>query len=331
MEPVEFLAIGDVVVDEFIRLKEASVNCAIDGDACTISMRWGDKIPFESATLIAGVGNSGNAAVSAARLGLKTALIANVGEDRDGEDIVAALAKEKMDTSCIARHPGCATNHHFVLWYESERTILVKPERYPYAFPEDLPPVKTVYLSSIGDVDQGYYDAIAAFLESSPGIFLTFQPGTFQMKLGAERLKRIYARADLLVVNKEEAARILGSGAPEGIRARAEALKSLGPKTVIVTDGREGAFALHEGRFLMVPLYPDSRAPFERTGAGDAFASTVTAALTLGLPFEEALLWGPINSMAVVQELGAQRGLLTKEALLTFRRNAPSEYEVREA
>jgi sugar/nucleoside kinase (ribokinase family) len=75
-------------------------------------------------------------------------------------------------------------------------------------------------------------------------------------------------------------------------------------------------------------MYPDERGPFERTGAGDAFASTVAAALALGKPLEEALLWGPINSMSVVQEVGAQKGLLTREALLSYLDKAPASYTV---
>jgi sugar/nucleoside kinase (ribokinase family) len=79
---------------------------------------------------------------------------------------------------------------------------------------------------------------------------------------------------------------------------------------------------------MKVPMYPDSRGPFERTGAGDAFASTVVAALSLGEPLEKALLWGPINSMAVVQEVGAQKGLLTRAQLEDFITKAPASYVV---
>jgi sugar/nucleoside kinase (ribokinase family) len=67
----------------------------------------------------------------------------------------------------------------------------------------------------------------------------------------------------------------------------------------------------------------------EITGAGDAFASSVTVALSLGLPFEEALLWGPVNSSAVIQEIGAQRGLLTRAQLEHNLKNPPGEYQLK--
>lgn len=324
---LEFVAIGDTVVDEFIELEEARVNCDIDDAACTISMRWGDKIPFKSAELVAGVGNSANAAVSASRLGLSSALITDIGRDHDSEEIMRALSKESLGTRFIKQHEGRRTNHHYVLSFESERTILVKHEEYERSFPNTLPEPTVLYLSSLGEVPDAYYDAIADYAERHPNMLFAFQPGTFQMKMGTERLKRIYARADIVFCNKEESQRILKSDATD-IKVLLEGMHALGAKKAVITDGRNGAHASDGERVWFVPMYPDKRAPKERTGAGDAFSSTVAAALALGQPFEEALLWGPINSMSVVQEVGAQKGLLTKEALLAFRKTAPDTYVV---
>ena len=323
---LDFLAIGDTVVDEFIKLQDATVHCDLNSENCTISMRWGDKIPFESATLLAGVGNSANAAVSAARLGLPTALMATVGNDRDGQDVMTALSAEGLDNRYITRVDDKATNHHFVLWYESERTILVKPEPYEYSFPMDIPAPKTVYLSSLGKTDAKYYEDIAGWLNQHPDTFLAFQPGTFQMQMGTEALAPIYARTDLFVVNKEEAERILKLPADTDEKVLLTGLHALGPKKIIITNDRRDTFISDGANVWTLPMYPDTRPPFERTGAGDAFASTITAAITLGIPFEQAVLWGPINSMAVVQEIGAQKGLLSRAALEEFLKDAPVSY-----
>ena len=51
---MDFLAVGDIVVDDFIRLKDASVHCNINNEDCEICMRWGDKIPYESSPVCAG-------------------------------------------------------------------------------------------------------------------------------------------------------------------------------------------------------------------------------------------------------------------------------------
>lgn len=329
MRRVDFLAVGDIVTEPFIRLKDARVTCDINDENCTISMRWGDKIPYESAKICRAVGNAPNAAVAAVRLGLNTALATDVGKDDIGKGNIAQLKAEKIETKHVRTHAGMVSNYHYVLSYESERTILVKHEEYPYRFPDLRPIPRFMYLSSLAANSLPYHKEIERYLEKHPDIFLTLQPGTFQMKLGVTELKPLYERANLFVVNKEESERILGLPETGGeIKDLLEKTRALGPKTVIITDGRDGAYSYDGNEMLHIPMYPDHRKPLERTGAGDAFASTVTAALALGKPLKDALLWGPINSMAVVQEIGAQEGLLSRTALEAFLAKAPPEYKV---
>ncbi len=330
MHPLDFLAIGDIVTEPFIRLKDAHITCTIDTERCEICMRFGDKIPYEYAVVAVAVGNASNAAVAASRLGLSSSLRAYVGNDRYGEECLAKLTEEGVDTSLMVTEPGKATNYHYVLWYESERTILVKHEEFSYTMPELSNAPNWLYLSSLADNSLPYHEAISAWLEQHSETRLAFQPGTFQMKLGKEALAPLYARSDLFFCNKEEAQRILELPEERDSKVLLEKLRALGPKTVVITDGREGAYAYDGTRMMLVPMYPDAREPFERTGAGDAFASTVTAALALGASLEEALLWGPINSMSVVQEVGAQKGLLSREKLEQFLKDAPPEYRVTE-
>jgi sugar/nucleoside kinase (ribokinase family) len=322
---MDFIAIGDTVVDEFINLKEARVNCNVNNENCTISMRWGDKIPYESAELVVAVGNAANAAVSASRLGLSTGFISNVGKDPYGAEIIAALGKEKIDTRYIQINEGFPTNHHYVLGYEAERTILIRHEAYPYHLPANLPPPKWMYLSSVADHTEAFHDELAVWLEAHPETKLTFQPGTFQMKMSLERLAPLYKMTEVFAVNKEEAARILGIETTD-IKELLEKTRALGPKIALITDGPNGAYAYDGTKMLKVPRYPDPRSPINRTGAGDAMASTFSVALALGKTLEEAMVWGPVNSMSVIQHIGAQKGLLPREDLLKFIASAPAAY-----
>jgi ribokinase len=327
-EPLDFLAVGDIVTEPFIRLKDAQVHCALNNEDCTISMRFGDKIPYESAEVIPAVGNAANAAVAAARLGLRTALVTDIGDDAVGQGNVARLKEEGVAADYVRAHEGMRSNYHFVLWYENDRTILVKHEEYPYRFPDTIPGPRWMYLSSLADHSLPYHEEIMAYLVQHPETKLAFQPGTFQMKLGIEKLKSFYERSELFFCNKEEAERILTLPAGTSIKDLLSGLLALGPKIVVVTDGTEGAYT-YDGRAMQkVPMYPDQEPPFERTGAGDAFASTVAIALALGKPLQEALMWGPINAMSVVQQVGAQKGLLSREALEKYLTVAPSSYRV---
>lgn len=321
----DFIAIGDTVTDAFIRLKEASVHCDINREKCEICMRFADKIPYEDVIIVPAVGNSANAAVAAARLGLKSALVSNIGDDYFGTECLEALKKEKVATEFIKIHEGVKTNYHYVLWYEDDRTILIKHENFPYALP-DVGEPKWVYFSSLGGNSEEFHKTVEKYLNAHPNVKLAFQPGTFQMKLGKEKLAGIYKRSDVFICNKEEAQRILGT-TEEEIKKLMDWLHKLGPKIVVITDGPKGAYASDGKDAWFMPPYPDPKPPYERTGAGDAFSSTFVAALCLGLRIEEALRWAPINSMSVVQYIGAREGLLTREKLEEYLKRAPKDYE----
>ena len=322
---MDVLAIGDTVVDTFVRLKDAEVHCDVNREHCTISMRFGDKIPFESATVVPAVGNAANAAVAAARLGLSSALLSWLGKDRSGEDCLTALKKEKVDTSLVTTVGGKMTNSHYVLWYGAERTILIKHEAFDCALPSPLPVPRAVYLSSLSEHCAQLHDDIVDWLIEKPKMLLAFQPGTFQIAMGLKRLEKVYRRADIFFANKEEYQRILGT-AEENPKKLMELMHDKGPKTCVLTDGPKGAYSFDGMKAYHIPSYPDPKPPYERTGAGDAFASTVVAALLLGKSLPEALAWGPINSMSVVQYIGAQRGLLSREMLEGYLAMAPKEY-----
>ena len=326
------MAIGDIVIDAFIKLKDAHVTCKLNNEDCEICMKFGDKIPFEFDKVIPGVGNSANAAVAAARLGLSSALISNVGKDERGKECKQALKASNVSTDYIVEQAGKLTNYHYVLWYGAERTILVKHHDFSYSLPKLTTP-KWIYLSSMGAASEKFHDVIAAYLEKNSSVKLAFQPGTFQIALGAERLRKIYARTEVFAVNVEEAQRILGVGEDDrNIRSLSRRIAALGPKLILLTDGPNGAYLFDAAadKLWLMPLYPDLKPPYERTGAGDAFSSTFIAALALGKTPLEALTWAPVNSASVIQFIGAQEGLLTRKKLEEWLKKAPADYKPKE-
>ena len=329
MSQFDILSVGDVVTDAFIKLldKEERVEREKDGSQW-LAIPFGTKIPYDHAEIIEGVGNAGNAAVSFARLGLRTGFVSNVGSDQQGRDIITALDKNDVDTRFIRMQRGKVSNYHYVLWYKEERTILIKHEEYDYHWPH-LRPVEVprwIYFSSISERALPYHDDIADWLDDNPSIHLAFQTGTFQMKAGAERLKRLYLRSSILLLNREEAVTV-GGGDHDDINDLFDKLHALGPQVVVITDGPKGAYASDGMQRLFMPPYPDPKPPYERTGAGDAFSSTFVAAAAKGLTLEDALKWAPINSMSVVQKVGGQAGLVSEKELLNFLHHAPQTYK----
>jgi ribokinase len=326
---IDFLAIGDIVIDAFIALKDAEVHCNIDNQNCMLSMRFGDKIPYENVVVVKAVGNAPNAATSAARLGLNSAVMTHVGDDDFGIECIEALTDNGVITDFVTTQAGKTTNYHYVLSFQAERTILIKHEHYDYNLQKQAGEVipSWVYFSSVGEDSLQYHHDIASWVKAN-NIKMAFQPGTFQINLGHETLKDIYEASELFFCNVEESQKILGTTSRE-VKTLLKSIADLGPKIVCITDGSKGAYAYdsYNDQYWFHPIYPDPRTPIERTGAGDAFASTFTVALAKGKTVAEALSWGPINSMNVVQHIGAQEGLFTEDQLLEHLANRPENYQ----
>jgi sugar/nucleoside kinase (ribokinase family) len=325
MKKIDFLAIGDIATDAFIRLRQAHVTDSIDHTNKEICLSFGDKIPYEFVKVVRAVGNAGNAAVSAARLGLASAVITDIGGDQNGKECLGEFKKNNVVRKFVRTHKNMDTNYHYVLWYDAERTILVKHQEFPYSLATFKKEPKWIYLTSLGEHSLPYHDEIVKYLDAHRNVKLAFQPGTFQIKFGKEALASIYKRTVIFFCNVEEARRILNDQGSDVVTMMKE-IHALGPQTVVLTDGIKGAYILENDTSYSMPIYPDAKAPYERTGAGDAFASTVTSGLALGKTLQEALLWAPINSMSVTQYIGAQEGLLSQEKITEYLKTAPADY-----
>lgn len=324
----DVISLGDIVTDAFIKLFDEYEHTYSNENGKWIALPFGTKVPFDFVEVIPGVGNASNAAVSFARLGLKSSFITNVGDDRYGRDMIHSLGKNKVDTRFVRINPDKKSNYHYVIWFKEERTILIKHEEYDYHWPHlranEVP--KWIYFSSISKNAIDFHDQVSDWLDEHESVKLAFQPGTFQMEAGVQRLHRIYKRSEILILNREEAVFVSG-GPHDNVHELINRLHELGPKIVVITDGPDGAYASDGNLRLKMPLYPDPKPPYERTGAGDAFASTFVAAIIKGNTLEGALQWAPINSMSVVQKTGAQAGLLNEVELEEFLQKAPEWYK----
>lgn len=325
---VDLIGIGDLVVDTFIELNDAWIEDDNPKKTKELCMRFGDKIPYKNEVTIYGEGNSINATHAAMRLGLKTSIITNVGDGALSTECLYHLNKNGIGTNYVTRHISKDTNHNFILRFREDRTILVHHNEYDYVFPKNLPAPKWIYLSSLAQNSLSYHAEILDFLKTNPETKLAFQPGTFQIKLGTEKLGELYSRSEIFFCNKEEAQRILNTEEID-ISKLLEMMHQIGPKIIVITDGPAGAYVFDGIKKIHGPMYPDIAIPVDRTGAGDAFASTFTSALILGKDIETALRWAPINSMNVVQYIGAQAGHLTISQIEDFLKNAPENYKTK--
>jgi sugar/nucleoside kinase (ribokinase family) len=314
----DIVSIGDTTIDAFVELHEASINCNVDHSECQLCLTYADKIPYEQLTILP-AGNSTNNSVGSARLGLKNAFISAVGDDDKGRKIIDALSKEGIDTSHIKINPKSDTNFHIVLVFKGERTILIKHNDFQYDLPKGLS-TKWIYFSSMAAGTEKFHKEFEKFLQKNKQIKLSFNPGTFQMRMGAKKLAGIYARTELLFLNREEAA-LVTEQKTRDIKKLMAGMHKLGAKIAVITDGRDGSYASDGKTIWYLEEYPGPR--IEATGAGDAYGTGFTGAIIHGKTIEEAMVWGTNNGGNVVLHVGPHKGLQTKKQMEAFVKNNP--------
>lgn len=322
------LCIGDIITDAFIKLSKDHAQVSTDDKGYKrLTFELGAKLPYDQVDIVQAVECSPNAAVSMTRLGLKTSLMSWIGDDTPGKEMIEYLQTQGVGTSDLVVENGMKSNYHYVLRYGPDRTKLQRFEDYSYQWREPSQKPDWIYLGVLGEKTWPLHEALLRYLDENPEIKLVFQPGMYHLMWETEKTAPFYKRAELVIMNREEAAQVTQKDR-ESVPGLIDALHGLGAKVVVVTDGADGAYASDGENMLFMPNYPDPQPPYDRTGAGDAFASTIAAALAQGESLETALQWAPINSMSVVQLLGAQAGLLTKEKIKTYLQDAPESYRI---
>jgi ribokinase len=305
---LDLISIGDATLDTFIKLEEASVHCDLKKEACVLCLSYADKIAIPRPEESTG-GNAANNAVGSARLGLKSAVYSVLGDDKTGHHIKELIKQEGVATDYLTIQPGSETNRSFILNFQGERTILVYHAARTYKLPK-LDDATWIYLTSMGQGHLGVHDDLLAWL-TGRATKLAFNPGTHQLKDGLEKLKPVLERTDLVFVNKEEAQRLVGD--IKDMKELLRAMRQVGPKVVIITDGTAGSYAYDGQEFWHCGI--TGSPVVERTGAGDAFATGVLAAIFHGETIPEAMHWGTMNSGSVIGKVGPQAGLLNRDGM----------------
>lgn len=306
----DIVAIGDCSIDTFLEIHEASTHAKLDRENKELSFKYGDKIPIENLSFLTG-GNAANTAVSFSRLGLKTGIITTIGVDELSEKINNTLRKEGVEANFIQKEIGTSSNFSVSINFQGERTLFSYHLKREHEIGE-IPQTQWAYLTSLGDYWQKAYEEVCRFIKTN-NIKLAFSPGSHQMEGEPTLLKEVLLLTTILFVNRDEAQKIV-TNETDDVKKLLTELKALGPKIVSITDGINGSWAiLEDGRLLSLSILPCNI--IERTGAGDAYSSGFLGAFILGLPASTAMTWGAVNAASVIEKVGAQTGLLTREEI----------------
>ena len=309
----DVITMGSASVDVFVKTDCELIDIKSNtSERELIAYPLGSKILVKDLQFMIGGGGT-NTAVSFSRLGLKTAYLGCIGNDDNGNKIIDLLEEEHVDF--IGSKIKALSNYSVILdSIESDRTILTyRDASNKLQFENiDMRNLKTkwMYASSLTDESFTTLEHIACYAHEHNSKF-AFNASSYLTKKGIKFIRNLLTKTDVLILNKEEAMMLVGSGAEEYLL---ETLSWYGPDIVVVTSGKYGVSALIDNK-----IYTASAKRVlvkETTGAGDAFASGFVAGLIMNRDPKFCLLLGMNNAESVVQSYGAKNVLLTKEAAL---------------
>jgi ribokinase len=276
--------------------------------------RPGDVVPATSFATYRG-GKGYNQAVALARLGADVTLLGAVGDDDSGEQIAAALTREGVDASGLARLPGVSTTLAVPLVLPDGDVGFVQAPGANRAFtPNLLPPLPPCDVLLLQGEAPSATSLAAANQARSHGALVFLNPAP------AHDVPPQLARAaDVLCPNEVEALALLGQ--PEARADNAEeialALARQADRIVVITLGARGAvWARGRMHGLVAPLRIEAR---DATGAGDSFCAALALALVEGQQLPQAVRFACAAGAHAATMPGAEPGLPTRaqvEALL---------------
>ena len=271
----------------------------------------GETITGQSFQIFGG-GKGANQALACARSGAATVMLGAVGNDEFGQQRLDNLRADGIDVERVARSSSAASGVALIVVEASGEN------RIAYV------PGATATVSAD--------DAHAAFRHGQPRIVLSTieLPGPALGALFREAHamgtrvivnatpepasgRELLPLADILIVNETEALELLSADQTSSWADVSDRLRGLGPSTVIVTLGGEGALANVDGTVITMSA-PNANV-VDTTGAGDAFCGAFAARLAEGTTIDEAVRAGiAAGSLAVTVE-GAQRSMPSRDAV----------------
>jgi sugar/nucleoside kinase (ribokinase family) len=297
-----------------------------------LAFEYGAKIKIDGVSMSYG-GGAANAAVNLARLGFKVAAITALGDDERGRKILGNFKKQKVATNLVKKIKNIETGFSFVLVGQNHEHIVFSDRGANQELRLSASDLKTlkntnyIYLTSLFGK---YWEETLKKALAVKGPKIVWNPGRIQLG-NFKKIVNYLPKIDILFLNKDEALElVLAASASsrnflkvglDNIQKLLLALKSLGPKAVVITNGQKGADVYDGQKFYHQAILKEQRR-VDTTGVGDAFNSSVVAGLELYKgDWHKAMYLGVYNAASLIAQPGAQNGLISKSDLKKIKFN----------
>ena len=344
MKKFDIVCLGSITVDTFINPPETHI-CTV-GHKDYLGFELGQKIGLKDIFIACG-GGAANTAVGFARMGLKATAIGVIGDDEEGHYIRKTLERHGISADYLLIEEGEHSSFSIILSpAEDGRRVVLHRTAQSHKFNRktiwDCPDTRAIYISHLYGGAEELFSELPAWKAKHPDTLVGWNPGKTQFEAGMKAFSSVWEHIDLLILNTEEAELFTGLQvkhfAPEAImnesvrgktvevgesleiksipdvRDMAKLFLRAGVKTVLITDGQNGAQGFNQaGEHCFLPT---KKGPCISTlGAGDAFSVGAICAYLEQKSLSDQMLWGTLSGYFVVQEFGAQEGQMTREKL----------------
>jgi sugar/nucleoside kinase (ribokinase family) len=250
-----------------------------------------------------GGGQIATAMVACARLGLRAAFCATVGDDGDATEVIEGLKEENVDVEGVQRFARAATRVALILVDERGQRVVIENGRggsapAPPLLRERVAQARIVHL----DVREPAYAMLAAHHARESGTLVSLD-----VDHPAPGLDELLPLVDVCITSR---------GVPEQLTGETNleaALRSLADKTgglVGCTLDGDGAALLDDGHLILSPAFPVDHM-IDTTACGDTFHAAFLCALLEAQPPRQALRFANAAAALKCRDLG-RRGCPTR-------------------
>lgn len=243
-------------------------------------------------------GDTCNAAVAAARAGVRVAYSTALGRDPAGERFLALWQEEGIDSSGVRLSDTHQTAVYFVTHGpDGHRFLYYRAGSAASTYgPDDVPRdlvvgAKILFASGISQgISASAADAVFAAIAHARahGVQVAYdtnyRPRLWPAARAASVMHHALAQSDIALPSLEDAQQLTGLSNPGDI---VRFYRGLGPAIVALKLGAKGALLATADGIVDIPPHPCT--PVDGTGAGDTFCGSFLARLILGdTPLEAA-------------------------------------------
>lgn len=262
-----------------------------------------------------GGGAVATAMVAAVRIGMPSAMIANLGDDAVGDAILHELTQEQVSIEGISRIPGGRSSTSY---------IMVNPatgSRTKFPYRDNLPSIvfdvlkqALIQHAAILHLDGTQYENAlnAAKLAKAAGVTISLDGCSMQADRAANLA--LAGFADLLIMNARYP--LCVSGEQDIASALRHIAEHTSARVILSTQGANGCWAWINGQAQHFDAFPIHAV--DTTGAGDVFHGAFLVAWAEGQPLPDCIRFASAASAMKCLQSGGRQGIPSRKELDRF-------------